>query len=427
MNTKFSHNAFSAFVAFALVLMAGRASFAQSYQVVDLGVFNYGSYRNGNASEAWGISANGKVTGASAFAVAGPNPFLPVEQHTAAFIWEPISPNSPVGSMRCLGVRTLGEELKYGSRYVSVGRGVNDAGVVAGFDAPIYRDGPSALGFRYSSSTFLSLLPFTGFDSQGNPASGDRSYAYCTDNSGTVGGGSGYPNPGGGASVSPVAFAYGLSRTERLDLNLDSLGFLPLGSTSVVIGRNTFGNAAGTANSRSALNQPQVSYAVLRSANQWYILNVGGIDAMATCISTNGKVAGMRNINGSVIGFCWVPTVNNGTTGVYVNIPLSSSPVCVFGVNDSSQVVGSITDDQNRVYPYNMAPNNHSVFSSGVAFLWTPQNGMRSLNSLLIPSSPSWQLRCATGINNYGQIVGYGTAPNGTLHAFLLQPTTPNP
>jgi probable HAF family extracellular repeat protein len=45
---------------------------------------------------------------------------------------------------------------------------------------------------------------------------------------------------------------------------------------------------------------------------------------------------------------------------------------------------------------------------------------MRDLNSL-IPAGSGWVLQYATGINDAGQITGYGTV-NGQVHAFLLTP-----
>jgi len=54
------------------------------------------------------------------------------------------------------------------------------------------------------------------------------------------------------------------------------------------------------------------------------------------------------------------------------------------------------------------------------AFVWTPQEGMRDLNSF-IPANSGWELQAAVGVNIAGQIVGVGTI-NGQQHAFLLNP-----
>jgi hypothetical protein len=46
--------------------------------------------------------------------------------------------------------------------------------------------------------------------------------------------------------------------------------------------------------------------------------------------------------------------------------------------------------------------------------------GPYDLNALLDASGAGWVLKEATAINDSHQIVGYGIAPNGEHHAFLL-------
>jgi hypothetical protein len=54
----------------------------------------------------------------------------------------------------------------------------------------------------------------------------------------------------------------------------------------------------------------------------------------------------------------------------------------------------------------------HAVIFSGTR--------LRDLNGL-IPANSGWELTQATGINDAGQITGYGTF-QGETHAFLLTP-----
>jgi probable HAF family extracellular repeat protein len=78
------------------------------------------------------------------------------------------------------------------------------------------------------------------------------------------------------------------------------------------------------------------------------------------------------------------------------------------GLNNSNQVVGASTICNGVVH----------------AFLW--QNGaLTDLNSLL-PVGSSWELREARGINDSGQIVGWGLR-NGREQAFLLSPPVSGP
>ena len=70
-----------------------------------------------------------------------------------------------------------------------------------------------------------------------------------------------------------------------------------------------------------------------------------------------------------------------------------------FGINDSGIVVGQANDQ---------------------AFVYDGKK-MKDLNSL-IPQNLGWTLYVASGINDAGEIVGYGTRNGTTLHAFLLTP-----
>jgi probable HAF family extracellular repeat protein len=54
------------------------------------------------------------------------------------------------------------------------------------------------------------------------------------------------------------------------------------------------------------------------------------------------------------------------------------------------------------------------------AFVYNGQK-MLDLNNL-IPPNTGWSLYVANGINDAGEIVGYGTRNGTNLHAFLLTP-----
>jgi probable HAF family extracellular repeat protein len=53
------------------------------------------------------------------------------------------------------------------------------------------------------------------------------------------------------------------------------------------------------------------------------------------------------------------------------------------------------------------------------AIVW--QNNVPVDLNTLIPASSGWYLQCAQGINDAGEIVGFGTL-NGSTHAFLAKP-----
>ena len=77
------------------------------------------------------------------------------------------------------------------------------------------------------------------------------------------------------------------------------------------------------------------------------------------------------------------------------------------GINDSGQVIGHLSTSLSG--------------GSTAAFLWEV-GVMTDLNSL-IPLGSDWTLKSASDINNAGQIVCWGEAPNGQHHGCLLTPS----
>jgi probable HAF family extracellular repeat protein len=75
-----------------------------------------------------------------------------------------------------------------------------------------------------------------------------------------------------------------------------------------------------------------------------------------------------------------------------------------FAVNASGQVAGASTTASGTDHAF--------LYSSGQ---------MLDLNSLIAPG-PGFTLLVANGISDTGYITGYGIAPNGQEHAFLLTP-----
>jgi probable HAF family extracellular repeat protein len=74
-------------------------------------------------------------------------------------------------------------------------------------------------------------------------------------------------------------------------------------------------------------------------------------------------------------------------------------------INNTGQVVGFSQDQDGN---------------NTVALLW--QNGvMTNLNTLIPAGSPMFLIE-ALGINNRGQIIGYGSLPDGQVLGYLLTP-----
>jgi probable HAF family extracellular repeat protein len=118
-----------------------------------------------------------------------------------------------------------------------------------------------------------------------------------------------------------------------------------------------------------------------------------------------------------------------------------------YAINDTAKVAGTsgsdgfvwqkgaftdlaqITVQKIQVTPIPTSINNggYAVGYTGpyneVAWVWTGGGKVQNLNGL-IPRNSGWYLTYAYGINDAGQIAGYGASPSGKAHAFLLKPTT---
>ncbi len=126
---------------------------------------------------------------------------------------------------------------------------------------------------------------------------------------------------------------------------------------------------------------------------------LGGFNSSASAINELGWVAGMSHIlGGSERPFLW-------QDGVMTNLgTLGGVQSWANALNDLGWVVGQSRN-----------PDNTQLHG----FLWR-DGVMTSLNDLLPPDS-GWFIYDATGINNFGQIIGKGTN-QGTPAIFVLTP-----
>ena len=126
-------------------------------------------------------------------------------------------------------------------------------------------------------------------------------------------------------------------------------------------------------------------------------------------IDSHGDIVG-KAISQGYRAFFAAYNSATGTWGAATNLFTGSTKGVASGINDNQVIVG-----------WNQ--------TAGVAEIWnTPTTGSGvALSTLVTPSSLStWTLTEATGINNTGDIVGFGTNPSGTAgEAFLLTPALP--
>ena len=132
------------------------------------------------------------------------------------------------------------------------------------------------------------------------------------------------------------------------------------------------------------------------------IPTLGGHLGIANKINDGGQVVGYSTLpstsaNPPYHAFLWTPgnaPANLGTLGGNRSI--------AWDINTSGQVVGS----------------DELADGTSHAFIYTPESGMVDLNTL-VPGS-GWTLTQARGINDKGQIAGFGVNPSGAVHGFLL-------
>jgi probable HAF family extracellular repeat protein len=116
------------------------------------------------------------------------------------------------------------------------------------------------------------------------------------------------------------------------------------------------------------------------------------------------------NDSGQAVG--WENDGTSGTHALLWNISTNTTTdlgtlggnSSALAINNSGQIVGYF-----------------STSGGSDAFLYTGSGPMVDLNNLI--AGAGWTLEEATGINDSGQIVGYGVNPSGQTHAFLLTPS----
>ena len=130
---------------------------------------------------------------------------------------------------------------------------------------------------------------------------------------------------------------------------------------------------------------------------------LGGNYSFAMAVNNGGQVAGYAGLSGATGTHA---TLWSGATPTDLGT-LGGSNSMALGISDTGLVVGSSTVQGD----------------SGIhAVLWIGRTAY-DLNDLLDTSGRGWTLVEARDINSAGQIVGWGMAPSGQKHAFLLTPT----
>ncbi len=247
----------------------------------------------------------------------------------------------------------------------SAGVAINNSGQVAGNSATAQG---ATHGFLYSNGTMTDIGTLGG--RSGSQVNGINSTGQIV--------GTSY------SGVDQRAFVY----SGGVMTDLGTLG----GATSHALGINNAGTIIG-------FSDTTVTYVIHGFEYSGGVMtDLGGF--RPTAINNAGDIAGTSSINGNTM----TEAVIYSSTGVFTDLGTldnSRSLLSVNAINDMGQVVGSSSTAGGSVDGY--------LYSNGT---------MTDLNDLISPNS-GWNLQWPAGINNDGQIVGYGFL-NGVQEGFLL-------
>jgi len=150
-----------------------------------------------------------------------------------------------------------------------------------------------------------------------------------------------------------------------------------------------------------------------------FYLPYSGVQAVADAINNNGVVIGVNNRAVYVATICpaeWSSRVMDEIgCGLGLNWAISNDNWAVSYLRQASPfcLPGA---------PYCYTDNCGSFGSCPTLIVSDPNCSPTNLNSLLDASGTGWTLYSTSGINEKHQIVGWGIAPSGELHAVFLTP-----
>jgi probable HAF family extracellular repeat protein len=319
----------------------------------------------------------------------------------------------------------------------SIGLAINAAGIVSGVSHLSSTDpGAGMRAFRHAAST--------GMVDVGALPHSNVSFGYGINNGGLIVGPSLVDENG---DTEPHAF---LASDTLVLTDLGSLG----GGDSIACDVNNEGQVTG-----QSWTNDSWSHAFLWTSGSMRDLGtLGGKNSVGRSINFSGRVAGEseNGVGQTTRAFRFTEAegmVDLGTLG--------GTNSSAYGINDGGQVVGE--SDTGPIVRSSIRARGFSFFDthaflwtegsgmtdlghlgggtsrataisnngmvvgwstringSGYAFSWTQAGGMIDLNSLL-PLNSGWVLLEANGVNDNGQITGYGLH-NGAGRAFRLSP-----
>jgi probable HAF family extracellular repeat protein len=332
---------------------------------------------------------------------------------TAIFAALLLASSSHAAEYKVTNLGVLGDPYPY-----SVGMAVNRNGLVVGYSYYAHSEsnpGSPTITVQIHSHAFL----YDGAIHDLGTLGGDSSFAYAVNDDGVVVGHSQTP-----ASVAH-AFLY-----DGMMHDLGTLG----GIQSFAGGINSNNQVAGTSDMADGSQ-----HAFLYDGSMHDLGTLGGSNSAAAGINDSGHVVGSTDLSGQgQHAFLYDGTMHDlgtldGTWSRGNTINAIGHAVGTSGANFSyhgflydgvMHDIGDLGGGSSDAYAINaldaITGQSETADGSYQAFLYTPQGGMFDLNTLIEPHS-GWSLALGWGINDAGQVTGWGFI-DGQVHAFLLSP-----
>lgn len=303
------------------------------------------------------------------------------------FVWLGDAPNSVTGHIRDIG--SLGGTNTQAYRIDDTYQLVGQSDLAGG-------------GFHAFSST-----PNGTLNDLGTFLGGGSSEANGTSNNGYV--------VGAAATATGHTHAAFFSLGEVIDLGV------PQGATdSVARNVNSNGIVSGfyvtSANQTRAFRYDSSTGPGTQIASTDDIGTLGGAGAAANGLNELGQVVGASDTsNGGHHAFLWTQGATNGVSGNPQMLDLGALGT-INGGNSNATAVNEMASTGPSLEVVGLSLIDNGPYH---AFIW--QNGtMADLNNEIGPNS-GWVLTEADGVNDKGQITGYGTC-NGVQCGYLLTP-----
>lgn len=263
-----------------------------------------------------------------------------------------------------------------GGRYTS-GKAINDAGQITGGAA--VDPEPVAHAFIYSNGVISDIGTLGGYYSTGN----------AINSAGEV---TGYSTLTQYDSIESRAFLYSQGKM----INLGTLG----GPTSTGLAINNRGQVTGW----STLDYNKGDYHA-------FLYDKGKMIDLGSLNNTRFSYGNGINNAGEVVGGSTIDYSSQTThaflysKGKMIDLGTPGTPHSVAkAINNSGTIVGD---------------GFYGPAAWGTAFIY--KGGVMTDLNKLLPTNSGWHLTSATGINNLGEITGFGLL-NGVFHAYIMKP-----